>query len=272
MKQVARPGDDLRKHITASFLNKLKKSPKDHTKETRTTPSNPICVTGRTTGSSINRFEAVNIIGPWSVSTNEEAMTAHINVEVNDILETGKWGIAQSFLSSAYSSKIVIAGLTWALFTYTEGDTHVDVENGVLRSSVTGRAEIIFPPQEEGKPGLILIGSSGGGSAKLFVTPAEGIPAMLSNDGAYTYGKAQCFRIINTEGSGNVVTGEISDEVTWIYNSVSGSVPGGVVIQAQPIDGSLFVDVVDCQATVDLIEDVDNPLLEEYPFDEGLTI
>lgn len=171
----ARPGDDIRKHITASFVNELKKTRHAQYVPKRDRQDNPCKVTARVETDSelvFQRFEAVNLVGPFAesnVSTFYEGMLETVGAVVDDQLEVGRWGIAQGLIRDGYSDEVTVVGMTWALFEYTEGHTHVTIEGGALVSSTSGEGIIIFPPPGSSSspgsaaPGLILIrgGSSG---------------------------------------------------------------------------------------------------------------
>ena len=78
-------------------------------------------------------------------------------VKVNSTLVANKWGIVQGPCLPEHSSKLIVLGVTWAIFTYTSGHTHVDVTGGALTSGTSGKAIILSAPESSGKPGLILI-------------------------------------------------------------------------------------------------------------------
>lgn len=162
MARVVKAGDDIRKGITATWVNEQNKS---RTKAQRNTvePFSETPITVRCLASAsieFDRFEAANIIGPavpYSAFGTGSFQYSTLFSEINKTLTPDKWGIVQSPCVSSISSRLVVLGVTWALFDYTDGHTHVEVVSGALTSGTSGKAIILSPPEEAGKPGLILI-------------------------------------------------------------------------------------------------------------------
>ena len=105
-------------------------------------------------------------------------------VKVNSTLVANKWGIVQGPCLPEHSSKLIVLGVTWAIFTYTSGHTHVDVTGGALTSGTSGKAIILSAPESSGKPGLILIR---GGSEPRIKLRISGYDYQISYDNEATW-------------------------------------------------------------------------------------
>ena len=179
MARVVKAGDDIRKGITATWVNEQNKS---RTKAQRNTvePFSETPITVRCLASAsieFDRFEAANIVGPavpYSAFGTGSFQYSTLFSEINKTLTPDKWGIVQSPCVSSISSRLVVLGVTWALFDYTDGHTHVEVVSGALTSGTSGKAIILSPPESAGLPGLILIrgGESGIGRIEFEITSA----------------------------------------------------------------------------------------------------
>lgn len=162
MKKPVKAGDKIRDAITASWFNEQNKrrnpAPQPFSGDL---PENAIKVPCHAdTGIDLGRFEAANIVGPaipYEDFDGDAVQYSTAAVKVNDTLVTERWGIVQGPCLPDNPSWLVVAGITWAIFDYTEGDNYVDVVDGVLESTSSGRALILSPPESAGKPGLILI-------------------------------------------------------------------------------------------------------------------
>lgn len=183
MKRVVRPGEPIKSAITASWFNEINKrhrpTPNPHD---LSTPENPVkvgCVAD--TGITLSRFDAANIVGPaipYEDFDGEAEQYNTVMVKVNDTLTESKWGIVQEPILPEGFGRLVVLGVTWANFDYTSGHTHVDIVGGALTSGTSGKGLILSPPEDTGKPGLILIRTGGESSAtKLIVVPTGGLPA-----------------------------------------------------------------------------------------------
>jgi len=168
MRKVVKPGDPIREAITASWFNEQNKSrTSPPTNQRQFIPENPVqvdCIAD--TGVDLTRFSAANIIGPaipYEAFEGGAVQYSTYMVKVNSTLVADKWGIVQGPCYPNYPSKLIVTGITWASFSYTNGHTHVEVTGGALVSGTSGKAIILSAPEETGKPGLILIrGGSGG--------------------------------------------------------------------------------------------------------------
>jgi len=166
MKKVVKAGDPIRSALTASWFNEQNKSRTKALPRQQGIPENPVqvdCIAD--TDVDLTRFSAANIVGPAIPYEEFEGGAVQYStymVKVNDTLVADKWGIVQGPCYPNYSSKLVVTGITWALFDYTNGHTHVDVTGGALTSGTSGKAIILSAPEETGKPGLILIRGGGG--------------------------------------------------------------------------------------------------------------
>ena len=162
MARVVKAGDDIRKGITASWFNEQNKR-RTQAKSNGLVhiPENPVkvdCVAN--TGLTFSRFQAANIVGPaipYEDFDGDAVQYSTSRVKVNSTLVADKWGILQGPCTQDNPSKLVVSGVTWALFNYTSGHTHVDVVSGALTSGTSGKAIILSPPESPGLPGLILI-------------------------------------------------------------------------------------------------------------------
>lgn len=179
MARVVRAGDDIRKGVTASWFNEQnKRRTQARPNSVVSIPENPVkagCIAS--SGIIFNRFEAANIVGPavpYEDFDGDAVQYSTVLVKVNNTLVEDKWGICQGPCTQDNPSKLVVLGITWALFDYTEDDTHVEVVSGVLKSGTSGKAIILSPPESEGLPGLILIrgGESGIGRIEFEITSA----------------------------------------------------------------------------------------------------
>lgn len=162
MARVVRAGDDIRKGVTASWFNEQnKKRTQAKSNGLAHIPENPVkvdCVAN--TGLTFSRFQAANIVGPaipYEDFDGDAVQYSTSRVKVNSTLVADKWGILQGPCTQDNPSKLVVSGVTWALFNYTSGHTHVDVVSGALTSGTSGKAIILSPPESPGLPGLILI-------------------------------------------------------------------------------------------------------------------
>jgi len=164
MKKVVKAGDKIQDAVTASWFNEINKSRNILPLNQRQfIPENPVqvdCIAD--TGVDLARFAAANIVGPaipYEAIGSSALQYSTSMVKVNSTLVADKWGIVQGPCLPNHSSKLIVLGVTWAIFTYTSGHTHVDVVSGVLTSGTSGKAIILSPPESSGKPGLILIRS-----------------------------------------------------------------------------------------------------------------
>lgn len=162
MKKVVKAGDRIQEAITASWFNEINKSRNIQPPQQRQfIPENPVqvdCIAD--TGVDLARFAAANIVGPaipYEAIGSSALQYSTSMVKVNSTLVADKWGIVQGPCLPNHSSKLIVLGVTWAIFTYTSGHTHVDVVSGALTSGTSGKAIILSPPESSGKPGLILI-------------------------------------------------------------------------------------------------------------------
>ena len=247
MARVVKAGDDIRKGITASWFNEQNKR-RTQAKPNSIVhiPENPVkvgCIAS--SGITLDRFEAANIVAPaipYEDFDGDAVQYSTVAVKVNDTLVENKWGIVQGPCTQDNPSKLVVLGITWALFTYTDGHTHVDIVGGALTSGTSGKGIILSAPEEAGKPGLILIRGGGGGeSAAITIkTPEGGIPA-CTGSGPYTYGSATC-KLVTTSGG----TGTLTDTDQVVYNIVNQEIAGNVLAKAELVTGSYIIDVASC--------------------------
>ena len=162
MARTVKAGDDIRKGITATSIyeqNKKRIKARPNTIEPFSETS-IIVKCKASAGVELVRFEAANIVGPavpYSPFGTSSFQYSTLFTEVNDTLTADKWGIVQGPCLPNITSKLVVSGVTWALFNYTSGHTHVDVVSGALTSGTSGKAIILSPPESPGLPGLILI-------------------------------------------------------------------------------------------------------------------
>lgn len=248
MARVVKAGDDIRKGITASWFNEQNKR-RTQAKPNSIVhiPENPVkvgCIAS--SGITLDRFEAANIVAPaipYEDFDGDAVQYSTVAVKVNDTLVENKWGIVQGPCTQDNPSKLVVLGITWALFTYTDGHTHVDIVGGALTSGTSGKGIILSAPEEAGKPGLILIrggGEENGENAITIKTPEGGIPA-CTGSGPYAYGSATCKLVTTSGGTGTVTT---TDQV--VYNIVNQEIAGSVIGKAELVDGSYIIDVASC--------------------------
>lgn len=190
---VVRAGQPIRRVVTASWINNINKKRRPGLLTKERIAQNPIkvhCIGD--TGVDLNRFDAADLVGPaldyedWGGSATQYSS---LMCKVSGTLTSSKWGVLQGPCGEKLSTRITLAGLTWANFGYTPGDSYVDVSGGALVSGSMGRAVIISPPAAAGKPGLILLGGSGGSSiasgVKLVKTPAGSPVQARSGDTVY---------------------------------------------------------------------------------------
>lgn len=251
MARVVKAGDDIRKGITASWFNEQNKR-RTQAKPNSIVhiPENPVkvgCIAS--SGITLDRFEAANIVAPaipYEDFDGDAVQYSTVAVKVNDTLVENKWGIVQGPCTQDNPSKLVVLGITWALFTYTDGHTHVDIVGGALTSGTSGKGIILSAPEEAGKPGLILIrggGEENGENAITIKTPEGGIPA-CTGSGPYAYGSATC-KLVTTSGG----TGTVTEMEQIVYNIVNQEIDGNVVGKAELVNGSYIIDVASCGVT-----------------------
>lgn len=189
MKKVVKAGDRIQEAITATWFNEINKSrnilpPAQH----QFIPENPVkvgCIAD--TGVDLARFAAANIVGPaipYEAIGDSALQYSSSTVKVNSTLVANKWGIVQGPCYPEHSSELIVLGVTWAIFTYTSGHTHVDVVSGALTSGTSGKAIILSAPESSGKPGLILIRGAGEPRIKLRVS---GLTFQISYDNEATW-------------------------------------------------------------------------------------
>lgn len=162
MARVVKAGDDIRKGITASWFNEQNKR-RTQAKPNSIVhiPENPVkvgCIAS--SGITLDRFEAANIVAPaipYEDFDGDAVQYSTVAVKVNDTLVENKWGIVQGPCTQDNPSKLVVLGVTWALFDYADGHTHVDIVGGALTSGTSGKGIILSAPESSGLPGLILI-------------------------------------------------------------------------------------------------------------------
>lgn len=245
MTRPVKPGDSIREHLTATWFNEINKSRTGAQPNHLHPPENPVRVQVLAgPGQSFNRFEAAcPIIEPTSLSP--EVAYSSLTCKVTSSLNANRWGILQGPCSADTPAYLTVLGLTWALFDYTENDTHVDVVGGNLISGSEGRGIIIAPPLDENSPGLILLGSGGSGggdSGGIVARTITGISSRIGSSPPYEWGFGQ-IELIDPS------TGELYDptQETYVMNSTSQTTTSGQVIQAKKIGGAYFWDVEDCQ-------------------------
>lgn len=220
MKRVARPGDSVLKHITASQINEWNKRKPQYQPQRKATTENPTKVMARVDtddGPTIQRFEPVNIVEPFVVTTGtvKDGMWETAAVRVNTTLTEGKWGISQGLIRPNMTDYVVVSGLTWAKFDYIPGDTHVKVENGELVSSNSGEATIIYPPPEEGMPGLILIRGGAGTSTTETKIVQGRLIDLYDGEGEATGYKVGVVQVIKANCAAEEYIGQEIHVVDW---------------------------------------------------------
>lgn len=178
MTKVAKPGDSLLQHVTASWFNEQnKRRSQARANQVIPYPENPIsvpCIAD--TGIDLACFDAANIVGPaipYEDFDGSATQYATASVKINNTLTQDKWGIIQGPCLSGQPSHLILAGVTWANFAYTAGHTHIDVVGGALVSGTSGKGLILSPPEAPGKPGLILIQSGNQTDHFLFTLAAN---------------------------------------------------------------------------------------------------
>lgn len=247
MARVVKAGDDIRKGVTASWFNEQNKR-RTQAKPNSIVhiPENPVkvgCIAS--SGITLDRFEAANIVAPaipYEDFDGNAVQYSTVAVKVNDTLTENKWGIVQGPCTQDNPSKLVVLGITWALFDYTDGHTHVDIVGGALTSGTSGKGIILSAPEEAGKPGLILIRGGGGGDSDAITikTPEGGIPA-CTGTGPWNYGSATCKIVTTSAGTGTLTS---TDQV--VYNIVNQEIAGNVIGKAELVSGSYIIDVASC--------------------------
>lgn len=164
--RTVRAGQPIKSAITATWFNNINKRQKKAADPRTSSPENPVRVRCVASGAvDLARFDAANIVGPavgYEDFDGDAVQYGTVACEVDDTLVADRWGIVQGYCNVNQSSMLTVLGVTWANFEYTADDTHVDIVGGALVSGTYGRGLILSPPEDTGKPGLILIGNSTG--------------------------------------------------------------------------------------------------------------
>lgn len=229
MARVVRAGDDIRKGITATWVNKHNKQ-RTKARENTVDPfsENPITVRCLvSSGIELVRFEAANIVGPavpYSTFGSGSFQYSTLFTEVNKTLTPNKWGIVQGPCIPNITSKLVVLGITWALFDYTDGHTHVEVVSGALKSGTSGKGIILSPPESEGLPGLILIRDGG--------EDTVGVVFVLTSDLVGAVGSTASAEVL-VSGDPDTSIGE----TVIVFNTTTQSALTGTVGSAIKVNG-----------------------------------
>lgn len=159
MPRPAKSGDPFNAHITAQWFNETLKNRPEAKPTILPPPENPIrvpCIAD--TGVDLARFKAAGIVSA-ATDWEEYSSVNSLACKIDDNPTEENWGVLQGPCNSETHSMLTISGLTWAIFSYTSGHTHVKLSGSDLVSTtIPTVARIITAPNTGGLPGLIFLG------------------------------------------------------------------------------------------------------------------